>query len=109
VKTESFTINKKTREQKVEFIEKQEVYKQRWSPFLQATGILLFLSPLFQHVLGLTPTSVLAGLFMFIGEQSLAVNPILFRFFYILTPTSELPPLPKGVKSYWGIHAYTAL
>jgi hypothetical protein len=109
VKTESFTIDEKTGERKVEFIEKQEVYEQRWSPFLQAAGILLFLSPPFQHVLGLTPTSVLAGLFIFMGEQSLAVNPILFRFFYILTPTSELPPLPKGVKSYWGIHAYTAL
>ncbi|RDW62308.1 anion exchange protein [Coleophoma cylindrospora] len=87
----------------------QTVYEQRFSSFLQAGGILLFLSPPFQHVLGLTPTSVLAGLFLFMGEQSLAVNPILFRFFYMLTPPSELPPLPKGVKSYWPIHGYTAL
>lgn len=37
------------------------------------------------HVLGLTPTSVLAGLFLYMGEQSLSVNPILFRFFHMLT------------------------
>jgi len=94
-------------EQTVSHLERQEVYEQRWSPFLQAGGILLFLSPPFQHVLGLTPTSVLAGLFLFMGEQSLAVNPILFRFFYMLTPSSELPALPKAVKSYWGVHGYT--
>lgn len=41
------------------------------------------------------------------GEQSLAVNPILYRFFHMLTPASELPPLPKGVKNYWGIHMFT--
>jgi len=85
------------------------VYEQRWSPFLQAGGILLFISPPFRHVLGLTPTSVLAGLFLFMGEQSLAVNPILYRFFYILTPTSELPALPDDVKSYVGVHTYTIL
>jgi hypothetical protein len=44
---------------------------------------------------------------MYMGEQSLAVNPILYRFFHMLTPPSELPPLPKGVKSYLGIHIYT--
>ncbi|KAL1305883.1 hypothetical protein AAFC00_004030 [Neodothiora populina] len=59
------------------------------------------------HVLGLTPTSVLAGLFMFMGEQSLSVNPILYRTFHMLTPPSELPKLPKTVASYWPIHAYT--
>lgn len=94
-------------ERVIEIKERNRVYEQRWSPFLQAGGILLFLSPPFQHVLGLTPTSVLAGLFMFMGEQSLAVNPILFRFFYLLTPPSELPKLPKKVKNYWGIHAFT--
>ena len=109
VKHEIITMSEQTGERKIEFMEKQEVYEQRWSPFLQSAGILLFLSPPFQHVLGLTPTSVLAGLFMFMGEQSLAVNPILYRFFYLLTPPSELPPLPKGVKHYWGIHAYTML
>jgi hypothetical protein len=46
---------------------------------------------------------------MYMGEQSLAVNPILYRFFYILTPPSELPPLPKGVESYKAIHMYTLL
>ncbi|KAK4994860.1 hypothetical protein LTR66_005210 [Elasticomyces elasticus] len=85
----------------------RRVYEQRWSAFLQAGGILIFISPPFQHVLGLTPTSVLAGLFMFMGEQSLSVNPILYRTFYILTPPSELPELPKTVSSYWPIHAYT--
>jgi hypothetical protein len=94
-------------ERRIEFVEVERVYEQRWSPFLQAAGILLFVSPPFQHVLGLTPTSVLAGLFMFMGEQSLSVNPILYRFLYMLTPPSELPPLPGGIRSYWAIHAYT--
>ncbi|KAI5276732.1 hypothetical protein E4T47_00496 [Aureobasidium subglaciale] len=83
------------------------VYEQRWSAFLHAGGIMLFVSPPFMHVLGLTPTSVLAGLFIFMGEQSLAVNPILYRTFSILTPPSELPALPKTISSYWPIHAYT--
>ncbi|KUJ09343.1 bicarbonate transporter [Mollisia scopiformis] len=107
VKTESIEIDEKTESRRIVIREKQQVYEQRWSPFLQAAGILIFISPPFQHVLGLTPTSVLAGLFLFMGEQSLAVNPILYRFFYMLTPASELPPLPKGVKNYRGIHAYT--
>ena len=109
VKVESITTDPDNGEQRVEIVEKQEVYEQRWSPFLQAAGILIFTSPPFQHVLGLTPTSVLAGLFLFMGEQSLAVNPILYRFFYLLTPPSELPPLPKSVKNYWAIHAFTVL
>ena len=50
------------------------VYEQRWSAFLHAGAILAFISPPLQLVLGLTPTSVLAGLFMFMGEQSLAVK-----------------------------------
>ena len=61
-------------EQKVEAKEVRRVYEQRWSPFLQAVGILIFISPPLQLVLGLTPTSVLAGLFLFMGEQSLAVK-----------------------------------
>jgi hypothetical protein len=81
----------------------QRVHEQRWSAFLQASGILLFISPPFQHVLGLTPTSVLAGLFLFMGEQSLAVNPILFRFLYMLTPSEELPPLPQGMRCRNGV------
>lgn len=82
------------------------VYEQRYSAFIQAAMILVFISLPFQLILGLTPTSVLAGLFMFMGYQSLSVNPILFRFFNVLTPPSELPELPAGV--HWlPIHAYT--
>jgi len=93
--------DEKIGEQRIKIEKKQEVYEQRWSPFLQAVGVLVFTSPPFQHILGLTSTSVLAGLFLFMGEQSLAVNPILYRFLYILTPQSELPPLPNGIKNYW--------
>ncbi|KAK4194547.1 putative transporter [Triangularia verruculosa] len=82
------------------------VYEQRYSHFAQAAMILVFVSPPFQQVLGLTPTSVLAGLFMFMGYQSLSVNPMLARFFHLLTPPSELPNLPLGV-SWGGVHAYT--
>lgn len=52
----------------------EQVYEQRWSHFLHAGAILIFVSPPLQHVLGLTPTSVLAGLFLFMGEQSLSVK-----------------------------------
>lgn len=52
----------------------RRVYEQRWSTFLHAGAILAFISPPLQHVLGLTPTSVLAGLFLFMGEQSLSVK-----------------------------------
>ena len=61
----------------IEVIENKEVkqvYEQRWSSFLHAGAILVFVAPPFQHVLGLTPTSVLAGLFLFMGEQSLSVK-----------------------------------
>ena len=34
-------------------------------------------------------------------------SPILYRFFYLLTPPSELPALPEVVKSYRGVHVYT--
>ena len=61
-------------ENKVEVRRIERVYEQRWSAFLHAGVILVFISPPFQLVLGLTPTSVLAGLFMFMGEQSLAVK-----------------------------------
>ncbi|KAI9045305.1 uncharacterized protein KD926_008730 [Aspergillus affinis] len=84
-------------DEKVETHEVKRVYEQRWSSFLHAGAILLFVSPPFMKVLGLTPTSVLAGLFMFMGEQSLSVNPILYRTFYLLTPPSELPPLPESL------------
>ncbi|KAL2013701.1 hypothetical protein VTN00DRAFT_1226 [Thermoascus crustaceus] len=113
-------------EEEVENREVKRVYEQRWSAFLHAGGILLFVSPPFMKVLGLTPTSVLAGLFMFMGEQSLSVNPILYRTFYLLTPPSELPPLPPSLgvptpsdsssdnsparrPSYIPIHLYTLL
>ena len=36
-------------------------------------------------------------------------SPILYRFFYLLTPPSELSPLPPPIRSYWPIHAYTIL
>lgn len=91
----------------LEVVSTRRVYEQRWSAFLHAAAILIFVSPPFQHVLGLTPTSVLAGLFMFMGEQSLSVNPVLFRFFHLLTPPSELPSLPEKVTGYKGVHAYT--
>ena len=61
-------------EQKTEAKTVHRVYEQRWSAFLHAGAILAFISPPLQHVLGLTPTSVLAGLFMFMGEQSLLVK-----------------------------------
>lgn len=83
------------------------VYEQRWSHFIHAAAILICIAPPLQLVLGLTPTSVLAGLFIFMGQQSLAANPILMRTFHMLTPPSELPELPDGVRSYWPIHAYT--
>lgn len=82
------------------------IYEQRYSPFLQAAFIMLFVSPPFQKVLGLTPTSVLAGLFMFMGYQSLRVNPILERIGNLLTPPRELPGLPDKV-TWLGIHTYT--
>ncbi|KAL9050593.1 MAG: hypothetical protein Q9162_006551 [Coniocarpon cinnabarinum] len=85
----------------------RRVYEQRWSHFLHAGGIMAFVSPPLMHVLGLTPTSVLAGLFMFMGEQSLSVNPVLFRFLHVLTPTSELPKLPDHVPGYLQIHLFT--
>lgn len=50
------------------------IHEQRWSHFLHAAGILAFISPPLMHVLGLAPTSVLAGLFLFMGEQSLVVK-----------------------------------
>ena len=141
---------------KIEVREVRRVYEQRWSALLQASGIFIFISPPLQRVLGLTPTSVLAGLFLFMGEQSLAVkyvtsplpfafaplththtvslsfslslpiflttsyhlprplslankskSPILHRTLNILTPPSDLPPLPASVPSYLGIHMYT--
>ena len=36
-------------------------------------------------------------------------SPILYRCFYILTPPSELPPLPPPMRNYTGVHVYTAL
>ena len=54
--------------------ETQKAYEQRWSAFLHAAAILCFISPPFQKLLGLTPTSVLAGLFLLMGEQSLSVK-----------------------------------
>ena len=61
-------------EEKIESRDIKRVYEQRWSAFLHAGAILVFISPPFQVILGLTPTSVLAGLFLFMGEQSLSVK-----------------------------------
>ncbi|KAM0269262.1 hypothetical protein ACHAQH_009787 [Verticillium albo-atrum] len=82
------------------------VYEQRYSHLIQAVGILVFVTPPFQHVLGLTPTSVLAGLFLFMGYQSLSVNPILSRIGYLVTTPADLPELPLGA-SWRGVHTYT--
>ena len=68
------TTCEKNMEERTEDQVVQRVYEQRWSAFLHAAAILAFTSPPLQLVLGLTPTSVLAGLFMFMGEQSLAVK-----------------------------------
>lgn len=81
-------------------------YEQRYSHFIQAALILIFVSPPLQRLLGLTQTSVLAGLFIFMGYQSLCVNPILTRIANLLTPPSELPQLPPGV-TWTGVHGYT--
>ncbi|KAL2689592.1 hypothetical protein Neosp_003650 [[Neocosmospora] mangrovei] len=81
-------------------------YEQRYSHFIQAAMILIFVSPPLQKLLGFTQTSVLAGLFMFMGYQSLSVNPILERVVQLLTPPSDLHELPHGV-TWFGIHAYT--
>lgn len=85
----------------------QRVHEQRWSHFLHAAAIFIFVAPPLQLVLGLTPTSVLAGLFIFMGQQSLSVNPVLGRTLQMITPPSDLPPLPETVRSWWHIHAYT--
>ena len=61
-------------EEKVDTREVKRVYEQRWSALLHAGAILAFIAPPLQKVLGLTPTSVLAGLFLFMGEQSLSVK-----------------------------------
>ncbi|KAK2592271.1 hypothetical protein QQS21_010024 [Conoideocrella luteorostrata] len=81
-------------------------YEQRYSHLIQAALILICISPPLQNLLGLTQTSVLAGLFMFMGYQSLTGNPILDRIFQLLTPMTELPELPSGV-TWLGIHSYT--
>jgi hypothetical protein len=77
-----------------ETVKIKTVHEQRWSHLLHAVGVLLFVSPPLMHVLGLTPTSVLAGLFLYMGEQSVRVNPILFRFLDILTYAMPSHPLP---------------
>ncbi|KAH6697520.1 HCO3 protein [Plectosphaerella plurivora] len=82
------------------------VHEQRYSHLIQAVFILVFITPPFQRILGLTPTSVLAGLFMFMGYQSLSVNPVLTRIGNLLTAPSELPELPEGV-TWFSINTYT--
>ena len=82
------------------------VHEQRYSNMLQSSLILIFITPPLQRLLGLTPTSVLAGLFLFMCYQSLSVNPILVRIAQFLTPPSELPQLPSGV-GWLGVHSFT--
>ena len=87
------------------------IHEQRYSPLLQAALILAFISPPLQKLLGYTPTSVLAGLFMFMGYESMSVNPILARVGYLLTPPSERDvviqqQLPDGV-GWLAMHGYT--
>ena len=36
-------------------------------------------------------------------------SPILYRTFYLLTPPSELPKLPKAEGTYLGVHIYTVV
>lgn len=81
-------------------------YEQRYSHLIQAAMILVFVCPPLQKLLGLTQTSVLAGLFLFMGYQSLSVNPILTRVGHLLTGTSELTQLPHGA-TWRGVHAFT--
>ncbi|KAK0729841.1 HCO3 transporter family-domain-containing protein [Lasiosphaeris hirsuta] len=83
-------------------------YEQSYSACSQAALILVFVSPSLQRLLGLAPTSVLAGLFLSMGYESLSVNPILPRAAHMATPPSELPPLPTGV-TWPSVHVYTAL
>lgn len=75
-------------EEKTEIREVRRVHEQRWSSLLHAAGILLFVSPPLMKVLGLTPKSVLAGLFLFMGEQSLSVK-------YDI-PSPNPPPLAEN-------------
>jgi hypothetical protein len=71
---ESITVTGPEGDARSELRVSRRVYEQRWSHFLHAAGILAFVSPPLMKVLGLTPTSVLAGLFLFMGEQSLSVK-----------------------------------
>ncbi|PHH73035.1 hypothetical protein CDD82_5682 [Ophiocordyceps australis] len=81
-------------------------YEQRYSALIQASLMLVFVSPPLQRLLGLTQTSVLAGLFLFMAYQSLSINPILKRVAHLLTPPSELPRLPRDV-TWLAIHCFT--
>lgn len=68
-------------EERTEDSYRRRVHEQRWSSLLHASAILVFLSPPFQRLLGLTPTSVLAGLFLFMGEQSLSIKYVIGSVF----------------------------
>lgn len=82
------------------------IYEQRYSPLIQASLILVFTAPPFQKLLGFTQTSVLAGLFLLMGYQSLSVNAVLHRVAYMFTPKTELPKIPLNA-TWSGIHSYT--
>ncbi|PFH59196.1 hypothetical protein XA68_12680 [Ophiocordyceps unilateralis] len=104
--SESLLHHEKTTSRHDDGDSQPRTYEQRYSALIQSALILAFISPPLQRLLGLTQTSVLAGLFMFMGYQSLAVNPILYRVAHLLTPPSELPPLPQAV-SWLAVHGFT--
>lgn len=83
--------------------------EQRWTNFLQSGVILAFIAPPLQKVLGYTPTTVLAGLFLFMCWQNISTNPLLKRTLWLMTPRSQLPSLPPGMVTYWPMHGYTLL
>ncbi|KAJ5689499.1 hypothetical protein N7462_003891 [Penicillium macrosclerotiorum] len=96
-------------EEKTELHEVRRVYEQRWSAFLHSGAILVFISPPFMKVLGLTPTSVLAGLFLFMGEQSLSLPPLPQALLQRTEPRAVGDDNPPRNPSYLPIHLYTFL
>ncbi|KAF2993246.1 hypothetical protein E8E13_000432 [Curvularia kusanoi] len=92
----------------VEYVEPHKtVYEQRYSNLISAGTILIFVAPPFQKLLSFTPTAVLAGIFLLYAYQTVTTNPILHRLGYMLTPKSQLPPLPAGVSRWRDIHTWT--
>ena len=61
------------------------VLEQRWGGLLYGMMMAACSAPPLQRVLGLTPLSVLAGLFLFMAQQGLSTNPISRRFLSIMS------------------------